>query len=360
MKQSYIYRIFASLCFLTLATACGLEGQEECVPCRKARTVNVRVAGTHPASELETPLYLFRRPAGSQKEYLYARNCGTVADGDALKLPLSEIKAYDYRFLMIAQRQGTPWLSMQTAAGTPFEPGSAWVDLRLVSASGQAASDGYCGFTDISGDMLLQDGSVRLTLKRIAGQILFDFFRTAGSLSQPEGVLSDDVASVADRINRIVIEYENTTTALRFDADGLLTAAAYASEPLLQTISPEATDFKVTLPQAEKGLEVYDAALRGSLRIAGAFLLPSDSKLRIRMSFTYYDTTPICGNTHTGDHTAACYGQQQLSLTLPAAASEQGLPVAADCFTVNRAGLRCDRIIDVPVGGSIETDFGWL
>lgn len=360
MKQRYIYRIFAPLCLLLLTTACALDEQQECAPCKEVRTVDVRLAAALPASELETPLHLFRRSAGTADEYRYDRSYESVADGQSLKLPLAEIEAYDYRFLMIAQPEATPWLATRTASGTALVPGTGWDDLRLVNASGEAASDGYCGYTDVSGEELLQNGSVRLTLTRIAGQVLFDIFRTAGSLSQPESVVSAEVESVIDRVYRIVIEYRNSTTALRFGADGRLTPAAIASEPLTQTVLPQMADFKVTLPQADRGLQVYDPGLRGSLRIEGAFLLPSDSKLRIRMTFDYYDTTPICGNDHPEEHTASCYGQQQLTLALPADASEGGLPVAADCFTVNRAGLRCDRIIDVPANGIIEADFDWL
>ena len=96
-------------------------------------------------------------------------------------------------------------------------------------------------------------------------------------------------------------------------------------------------------------------------RVSGLLrLLPSDSKLRVKLLFTYYDTTPACGNGHTGVHSAACFPQRQLTLALPATDAAAGLPVAADCFTVNRAGLRCDRIIDIPVGGGIETNFDWL
>ena len=73
-----------------------------------------------------------------------------------------------------------------------------------------------------------------------------------------------------------------------------------------------------------------------------------------------YAPRPACGNGHTGVHSAACFPQRQLTLALPAADAATGLPVAANCFTVNRAGLRCDRIIDVPVGGGVETNFDWL
>lgn len=360
MKRSTIYQIYGALSLLLLVTACALDGQEECLPCKKIRNVDVRLAGSVPSPGLATPLYIFRRAAGTQDDYVFNRSFESVADGETLKLPLTELKSFDYRFLMVAQPDGVEWLSMQTAAGTPYAPGAGWDELRLVSAAGAARADGYCGFTDMSGEAVLLDGSVHLTLTRIAGQLLFDFFRIGGSLSEPESVVSADVESVIDRISEIEIEYANPTTALRFDADNRLVPAAYASEPLRQVIRPDAADFKVTLPQAEKGLALYDQALRGSLRIEGSFLLPSDTKLRAKLIFTYYDTTPACGNAHAGGHTPDCYAQRTVTLNLPAGTAPEGLPVVADCFTVNRAGLRCDRIIDVPASGGIETDFAWL
>lgn len=360
MKKSYIYRIYAMLFLLLSATACALDGDEECLPCKKVRTVDVQLAGTLPASGLTVPLYVFLRPAGTQEEYVFNRRYEAVADGETLRLPLAEIKDCDYRFLAIAQPGSEPWLTLRTAGGEAFAPGAAWSDLRLTSATGRAELEGYCGFTDKSGAAILSDGMVRLTLTRIAGQLLFDFYRIGGSLAEPVGIVSPGVESVIDRVCAIEIEYANPTTALRFDADDRLVPAAYGTEPLRQVIAPEMADFKVPLPQTDKGLGLYDAALRGSLRIAGATVLPSDEKLRVKAVFTYYDTTPACGNGHAGDHSQTCYPQRQVTLRLPAETSAAGLPVAADCFTVNRAGLRCDRIIDVPANGGIVTDFKWL
>ena len=354
-----LYQICGALFSLSLLAACGLEAQEECLPCagNKLRQAELFLEGPAPVSGLETPLHVFRRAAGTQDGYVLDRTYASGADGEVLKLPLAELRNSDYRFLMVARPGGGEWFSLGTAAGTPFVPGVAWEDLRLECAAGAAAAEGYCGFTDLSGETLLRDGSIRLTLTRIAGQVLFDIFRTGGSLSQPESVVSSDVESVIDRVARIDITYENPTTALRFDETGTLVPAAYAPEPLTRSVLPRATDFRVALPQADMGLRVYDEALRGSLRMEGAYLLPSDSKLRIKLLFTYYDTTPACGDGHT--HVPACFPQRQVTLVLPAAGAAAGLPVAADCYTVNRAGLRCDRIIDVPVGGGIETNFDW-
>ena len=79
---------------------------------------------------------------------------------------------------------------------------------------------GYSGYTALSGADILRDGTIRLTLTRIAGQVLFDIYRTGGSLLEPESILSPDVESVIDRIARIEISYENPTTELRFDENG--------------------------------------------------------------------------------------------------------------------------------------------
>lgn len=341
------------------AGSCALESEEVCPACNKVRTVAVALNDELPAA-LETPLYQFRRATGTGDAYVLECSYVSVGDGETLKIPLTELKAYDYRFLMIARPAGSEWPELQTAGGQPFGPGDAWDDLRLVSASGAASGDVYGGFEDLSGQELLDSGSIRLTLTRIAGEMVFDFYRYDEALSKPVGVVSAEVQSVLDRVTGIEIVYENPTTALRFDADGELRPAAVASEPLRQTIAPALTDFKVVLPQADKGLAAYSADVRGSLRIEGRYLLPSASKLRVRLAFTYYDTTPLCGNDHAGDHVAGCFAQRQLMLDLPSADAPAGLPVAADCFTVNRARLRCDRIIDVPVEGFVWAKFEWL
>ena len=210
------------LFLLSFSAACGLEAQEEVFPGNKFRYTELRLEGTLPVSGYPTPLYLFRRAARTQDGYVFDRSYTSVADGETLKLPLAELKAYDYRFLMVAQPGGTQWLSLSTAAGTQFVPGVAWEDLRLGCASGAAAADGYSGYTDLSCADILRDGTIRLTLTRIAGQVLFDIYRTGSSLSQPESILSPDVESVIDRIARIEISYENTTTELRFDENGTL------------------------------------------------------------------------------------------------------------------------------------------
>lgn len=356
--HSYIYKVCGML--LLLASGCTSHSQDDVLRGESGETVSIRLAGTLPARGLDTKLCQFRRSAASTESFVLEKIYESVSDGLPLELGIGEMERSDYRFLAVAQPAGAEWMELSASDGTPLSQGIAWEELRLGTEGGAAALDGYGGVTDISGESLLAEGAVSLTLTRIAGQVLFDFFRTAGSLAQPEGVVSQDVASVIDRVAKIEITYEHPTTTLRFDDEGRMVPSAYASAPLIRTIEPAMEEFRVSIPQSDKGLELYNPDIRGGLRIMGAPLLPSAGKLRVKMVFTYYDTTPSCGNDHQGEHSTGCYALREVALRLPGTSTKEGLTVASDSYTVNRAGLRCDRIVDVPVGGGIETDFGWL
>ena len=91
--------------------------------------------GAPSAAGFATPLYVFRRAAGTQDGYLFDRSYTSVADGETLRLPLTELRSSDYRFLMIAQPDGGEWLTLNTAAGTTLVTGAAWEDLRLECAA---------------------------------------------------------------------------------------------------------------------------------------------------------------------------------------------------------------------------------
>lgn len=355
MKRKHIYRLFTALALLA-ATACALEGPDEAPDGNRQRIVRLQLdaGGTVP---LKTTLAVFRRAAGSSDEYTFDRSLA-VADGQRLKLTLAELTASDYRFLSVAQSDD--FLTLADAAGNTPGAGTPWSGIRLLCPTGQAGIDCYTGITDRTGKQLLDEGTLHLTLTRIVGQTVFDFYRIGTSVADPQSIVSTDVVSVLDRVKRIDIAYAEPTTSVRFDAAGNPLPDARAAEPFVQTIEPALTGFGVALPQADKGLTPYDEAVRGSVRIAGACLLPSDDRLRVKITFTYYDTTPACNNDHTGDHTATCFEERTLTLNLPAANAPQGLPVVEDSFTVSRAGIRTDRIIDISVQQGVAFDFTWF
>lgn len=358
MKTRHLFRICLFLAVLT-ETACSDGDHAE--PRRTADAgISIELPSTLEAADLACPLCLFRRSAGSADEYRLAALFTDAADGSTLKLGLEEVIGYDCRFLAVAQKRDAGAIKLTASDGSPLAIGGAWADVRLACPTEGVSGDAYFGVRDLAGDEIVAAGKVQLFLTRIAGRFVFDFYRIATSLDDPQGVVSDAVSSVLDRVTEIAIEYEGLTSSLRFDARNRLIPDASASEPLLTTIRPKLTGFGVALPQSDLGLEVYDAAVRGSARIMGAFALPASERVRIHMTFKYFDTTPLCGNDHTGDHTQECYGASVIALDLPAAGSAAGLPVDADCFTVSRAGLRCDRVIDVPLSGSVGADFSWL
>lgn len=356
MKTHYLTGLFAAVAMIgawgcsDVKTSRSYLGEE---------TPQVEIVIKAPAGGVSCPLYVFRRETGTGGDYVLERSYTSVADGSSMRFSLEDLRAFDYRFLMTAQPADAQWLDVK-ADGRELDAGTAWQDVRIMQISDNATSEAYCGVTDMTGDAILSSGRITLELKRIAGEMVFDIYRIGSSLDDPAGIVSAQVESVIDRVSDIEITYSNPTTALRFGDNNELIPASYASAPVAQDIKPVVdTGFGVSLPQSEAGLEEYDASVRGSLRIMGLFLLPSDSRIRVKMKFTYYDTTPICGNNHTGEHTAACFTENTVTLDLPAASSATGLPVERDCFTVNSAGLHADRIIDVPISGGVEADFEW-
>ena len=114
-----------------LSAACGLEAQEEIFPGNKFRYTELRLEGTLPVSGYPTPLYLFRRAARTQDGYVFDRSYTSVADGETLKLPLAELKAYDYRFLMVA----LPCDACQRKADFAVEENSLAAQFRIAAVT---------------------------------------------------------------------------------------------------------------------------------------------------------------------------------------------------------------------------------
>lgn len=59
MKRNILYRICGTLFSLSALAACGLEPQEECLPCNgKLRYTEVHMEGAPSAAGFATPLYV--------------------------------------------------------------------------------------------------------------------------------------------------------------------------------------------------------------------------------------------------------------------------------------------------------------
>lgn len=142
MKRNILYRICGTLFSLSALAACGLEPQEECLPCNgKLRYTEVHMEGAPSAAGFATPLYVFRgRRERRTDTSSTAVTLPVARRRNAQWLPLTELRSSDYRFLMIAQPDGGEWLTLNTAAGTTLVTGAAWEDLRLECAAGAAGA----------------------------------------------------------------------------------------------------------------------------------------------------------------------------------------------------------------------------
>lgn len=310
-------------------------------------------------TELAYALYVFATPAGTT-DYRLAEVHAPVRSEDVLRFGLDELSTSDYRFLFTAFPVEGPALAVQADGGIAPGTGLAWDGLRIVRLNQTSLTpDHYFAVTDMTGAQVLSSGKVAGSLTRMVGQWDCEFFRSDANVLSPVSVVSADVASVLDRVTQVEVRYAGTVSAVQFDLSGTMHPAAYDADTVYITV-PVSLDasLRAVMPQAEAGLTAaYDAA-RGSVRLAGEYLLPSPGSLRVKMLFTYYDDTPACGNADGGAHTAGCFRQRQLTLLLPASATGT-LPVDADRMTVCRAGLKCDRIIDALQGTDMTISTDW-
>lgn len=359
MKKNYILWTIGGVACMFLFVFCSRQNKPWSETPEETAFVALRLPQGTPADPVRYNLYIFAKESGTGN-YAFTDSISPLTNGSLLKFQLPDLQKNDYRFLFVAFPPVRPGISVQTVQRRPPAEGDAWDGIRIWMTALPATADCYCGVTEMTGEEILASGTVRGDLKRIAGQMIFDFFRTGeGGVGTPTDIVSEQVASVMDRVKSIDITYSGLTDRLVFDADNRPVAEPGGDLTLVQTIHPELDErFRVSFPQPNPSLEAGNAG-RGSVRVKGPGLFPGGENVRVLMHFTYYDTTPACGNSHPGAHDETCFRERTLELNLPETGRTGGLPVVADHFTVNKAGLHCDRIIDVERSGGITADLNW-
>lgn len=301
-------------------------------------------------------MYIFRAPSGTA-EHSLMEIVHPLEAGHRLSFQPHELEAYDYRFLFTAFPSSGTVLAVYDKEGKPLQNGKSWEDIRIDRLTGELSADYYCCVTDLTGSDIVRNGKISGTLKRIVGQPVYEFFRSKAGAFAPDSVVSDSVSSVLDRVSSVQIEYTGTVSRMLFDSDGSLLPDTYDDRTQMISITLDENQ-QALMPQAENGLtEAYSDA-RGSVLLAGPFMLPSLNSHRVRMTFTYYDDTPTCGGSDGGNHTSDCYTVKSVTLRMPASASAT-LPIIADHQTVCQAGLRADRIIDCIHGANLNLETNW-
>lgn len=309
------------------------------------------------AGHLNYSLYIFSHTSGSTEAYRLDSTIHPLQETSKLVFSNQKLVEKDFRFLFTATPAARPEITI-TQGNTAGDPasGSSWSEIRIRTAADSLTIDNYYGVTDLTGAELLKTDTIRGQLTRLVGQTVFDFTKIGNSLENP---LPTDatVTSVFDRIYQIHLEYTGYTTMLRLEGKDQLVPADTVSVPLsLSYITRLDSVLKLTIPQ-----EQIDTLAVGKLyggRLRGACLFPTTGTLQAKLTFYYYDTTPLCPNL-VHRHEADCYAKSSVKLTLSGKPAATGIPVQENAYTVNRIGIRNNRIIDISYGADMDLDTQW-
>ena len=310
---------------------------------------------------LLTRLYVFSSESGNSYR-LSDSLPQVISSSTRLKISLADLNKKNYRFLFIATPEQTPEIHVRHSDNSPFAFGTEWEKVAIEMANDSLSVDNYYGIKDLTGNEILQTGTIQGELTRLVGQMLFCFYKAGpGGVSDPVPMNDKTVASVMDRISSIDITYEGVPRLITFDSGNHPVVLPGSKITLNHTIhfslTPEGQ--KVPLPQTNVPVEVADSIPGGAI-LKGTCLLPTRQEVRVSMFFHYYDTTPICNHTETAHiHGTECFTTGLLSLRLPQNSESPGLGILPDHFTVNNAGLPCNRIIDIDHTTDIEVNTAW-
>jgi len=318
-------------------------------------------------ANLTCSLYVFWKNTGVTEEYTLKEIHELNVIPYDLKFLEQDLEDKDFRFFFIAQPTAAPGMDVLKADGTGFAINNNWTDM-VVRARDQVIDENfYYGIIDKDGPTLCSEGEIHATLIRIVGQIVLDIYRIGNNISDPKALQNSQILSVLDRVFQIDVEYHNLTKDISFDASGNVIEKTNWATPVTQTITvAQDNTFRVALPQLAKGLalsgaKINDAPINGTVRVKGTCGLASTGKVKAKYTFKYYDTTPKCGDiTTTHTHDASCYDNKRtVEINMPKELSDPGLDILPNTFTVNKAGIRMDRIIDLNQPGSFGLDTVW-
>lgn len=311
---------------------------------------------------LLTNLYVFSKK-GSGNYLLVDSVRKVVNDSTRLKLDWKDSDEKYYRFLFIATSEQKPEMQVQRTDNTPFAFGTEWGKVAVSMLTDNLSVDNYYGIKDLSGNEIRQLGSIDGELSRLVGQMVFCFYKVgSGGITDRLPVDDPKVGSVLDRVSSIDIAYKGVARMVTFDENQRPIALAGSNKELKHTVSFTLSADSlaaVKLPQAGVPVEIADSIPGGAI-LKGACLLPSQGGVRVSMTFHYYDTTPVCTNWESSHkHGTECYTLSEMSLNLPKAQAEMGLNVLPDHFTINNAGLPCNRIIDILYASDFTINTTW-
>lgn len=309
-------------------------------------------------ANLKCDLHIFWK-SSSETEYSYKETVSLTGDQTKMRFLNKDLKDKNYRFLFVATSSATPEISITNKSNNALSTSDKWTDVLITSVNQLISSENYSGILDKTGSDILDGGTIHGTLTRMVGQIVLDLFRINGTITNPTAIVSPDVESVLDRVYKIDIEYTNMTESVVFDTTNKLFNNDFWAGKYTQSFNISTdSDLKVSIPQPTNGLEESPVNVDGSVRIKGLYCLPSTNNLTLKYTFHYYDTTPKCENNNH-QHTSDCFITKTVVVNLPKDNLSTPLNVFPNYFTVNKGGIKFDRIIDVGANITFEFDTVW-
>lgn len=346
--------------FLSCSDTESEIGKEEIEP--SSIPVMLRSEEAPANKELTCSVYIFSQTKPADGYRLEGMVKPVLNQESPLPLKGSQIAGKNYRFLFVATPKDAPEVKTVTLAGEAVAAGTPWENMMLTEDQSALSIDNYYGIKEMSGSDIAAAGKVEGHLTRLTGQVVFEFYKAGpGGINQPAKVDPDKAHSVLDRIYQVDITYTGQPSGITFGQGNKPEPVYQGNESVQQTMSFTLTPgLNVDVPQTEIGLNAHPSAAGGA-RILGRCFLPAGPTLRVAMTFHYYDPLPTCGKTGSSaqhEHTADCYASQTVSLNLPALSSE-GLSILPDHFTVHKAALPLDRVIDIQHHSEINIQTAW-
>jgi len=323
--------------------------------------VNIRLSNSDLPENTRCTMYMFGKNNGDS-DYILKDSFHLSAENRRI-LPYveSEWENTDYRFLFIAFPSEDAGMVLSNDGYSDLtREVDEWSKVRIKAADTKTVS-GDCYFGVLDKTKAEIDGSRIISgeIKRLVGQMAIDIFRV-GDNGAPMDKVNPKIASVIDRVFRIDFEYSGLTNEISFDNDG---------EPKWETTSGlTKTSMDIQLADTlqmnlvdNEVLGVSSEEVEGSIRIKNLFCLPSVGNITLKVIFNYYDTTPACGDVnHAHTAEAGCYVEKALTLNLPQNSNEREyLDILPNFYTVNKAGIPMDRIIDLNQTGSFGLNTTW-
>jgi len=323
--------------------------------------VNFRISTADLPEDLQCKVYIFGK-ADETSDYIL-KDTINLDDQNHRILPFTNEEWSDsnYRFFFIALAAENPGLALTNQNYTELQEGvDTWENIRIKAEDTQMISgDCYFGVLDKTNQEISDSRLISGEIKRLVGQMAIDIFRVDDE-GEPMDKLTSNISTVLDRVYQIDFAYTGLTDEISFDEDG---DPQWLSVKTLTETSMDiqlADTLQMYLDENPL-LSVSSEGVTGSVRVKNLFCLPSTGNVKLKVTFHYYDTTPICGDInhdHYGEE--PCFVQRTLELNLPQNSQDkQYLDILPNYYTVNKAGIPMDRVIDLNQSASFGFNTIW-